>query len=90
MGSTAIEGDDINLVESDISRSGALVARALVKPEHGTVSVSLLNSRAELVTIKAGSTIATLKPVEFPISATVDGVAPTGSISPDQERLLWQ
>ena len=50
--------------------------------------MSLLNPRAEPVTIKAGSTIATLEPVE--ISATVAGVAPTGSVSPDQERLLWQ
>ena len=46
MGSTG-ESREGTLLESSASRTGALVAHALVSPEQGTVPVSLLNPRAE-------------------------------------------
>ncbi len=90
LGSTDLEGEEAYLIVGNRSRSGTLVARALVKPEQGRVPVCLLNPRAETVTLKPGSTIATLEAVEPPETATVASVALTYSASPDQERMLWQ
>ena len=90
MASTEAIEEGTYLLESSASRTGAAVARALVKLERGgRVPVSLLNPRSEAVTIRSGATIATLEPVESPAAMTVASVAPN-SATPEQEGMLWQ
>ena len=68
-------------------RLPAAVARALVEPRSGKVPVRLLNARAETVTVRAGSEIATLEPVE-PLPDTVVASVEGAAQIPEKEEML--
>ena len=68
-------------------RLPAAVARALVEPRSGKAPVRLLNARAETVTVRAGSEIATLEPVE-PLPDTVVASVEGAAQIPEKEEML--
>lgn len=87
-GTTEPIGEGTYLVEGSRDRPGAMVARALVDPKGGClVPVNLLNPRAEAVTLKAGADIATVVPIEPPVTAATVEVESAG-ISPEKEEML--
>ena len=81
-GSWLVEGNWDN-------RLPAAVARALVEPRSGKVPIRLLNVRAETVTVRAGSEIATLEPVE-PLPDTVVASVDGATQIPEKEEMLLE
>ena len=54
-----------------------MVVRAIVEPQLGTVPINLLQPKEKTVALKAGSTIAMLKPMETPKIAAIASITST-------------
>ena len=83
------------LVEPNIGdRNAVFVARAMVNPEAGEISVRILNPRAETVTIQKGIPIAVMEPLleKDDNLVSVSSVEQTNNhdVSEQQQKQLWQ
>ena len=78
------------LVEGTTSRrSPVAVARALVEPRGGKVTLRLLNPSLDPVTVRAGTEVADLELVDqtqLELVAAVD----SGAVTPQKEEMLWE
>ena len=78
------------LQASPDDRPAALVASALVEPRAGEVPVRLLNPRAEMITIRNGTQIASLHPVQVPSEEdVVVAAAEPQQLPQDKQEVLW-
>ena len=96
--SQPVQGGMWLLEEAPAKCHAACVARAVVCPQSDQVVVRLLNPRPEPVKVHRETHIATLEPVEGPITvATVHGGSGTSarpgkgaSVSQEKQELLWE
>ena len=78
------------LQASPDDRPAALVASALVEPRAGEVPVRLLNPRAETITIRNGTQIASLHPVQvLSEEDVVVAAAEPQQLPQDKQEVLW-
>ena len=85
----AVDGRNYLAETKGGSRPAALVARALVESKQSKVPTKLLNPRDTPTTIKAGTEVATLVPVNFPSSSVIASTveATTKDIEHELQRL---
>ena len=78
------------LQASPDDRPAALVASALVEPRAGEVTVRLLNPRVETITIRNGTQIASLHPVQvLSEEDVVVAAAEPQQLPQDKQEVLW-